>query len=500
MIESGLAVMKEREIEGGTEDLLDQFALCDEFDERLAALTGLIKARALHAYRDDERLAVAMEYIADRSTDRYADDERLRAIAALARIATVKSLSRRCEELLQPILAKPVPNIGVVSDPDDRYYVACALRHGNENWVTSYAARAIVEEKQAERARQELVSVLFARLGSIADVFSALLPALKEFRPETKNPADSVAKRIERIFSAIRPLLVSELLEPGERTGEQLQALLASSFSGSGYPETHEVAERTLEEVAGLVHDLARTQLSLVSDPTLYAVLELPSRWFPTPVWRYVASKSKTMSLVQRDLRDAMTLLAKQAVTDQSLFEQLVVAAGSREGAAAITRQIAERHPELDEDTRSWLANGGRTVRKLNTGTSGLSASLELSADPYLATLMLNSAHLRAALHGFSEDARIELRLLEPALAEPLHALIARCDSILGDIDALAAKRDLHAKGQKGDLVDYSPAVHELVGGHIQGVRKVRILEPMILRSGNVGQETVVRKALVERA
>lgn len=477
--------------------LLDQFSRADSLDERLAALPELIKLRALHAARDDARLDAALGYLGSLAARPQVAEERLRAIAALARIATVKSLAKKVEGILHNALDIPVPELGLLKDPDDRFYVASALHCGNGDWVAEYAATWVVEEKQAEKTRQELVLVLFKKLPTLAQVFQALAVKLKAFRPETKNPADSVARRLERILQALRPQTIALLMEPGEDTGRLIHEMLRAAFSGSGCPETPKVAQKIIEEIGGLLHDIARTQISLVVEASLYAALDVPRAWFSLPEWRYLAEKSANLRMVAHDIREALTLLAKQGVTDSDLYEQLAKASGSREAAARITGMIAKQHPEIDEETRAWLSTGGRAARRSVHGA--FDESRRLSADPVLATLMVDGAQLRESLTGLPEDLRAELRLLEPGLVAPLDTLVTRCRAVLSDVDALATKRGLQFRWKKGDVVDYAPLVHELVGGPAQGIRKVKVVQPMVLREGADGTETVVRKAVVDK-
>lgn len=478
-------------------DRLAQFAAAASLDERLAALADLIKQRALHAARDDPRLASGLEYLAELARHRLGPEDCLRAVAALARIGTVKSLAGRTAKFLSRALEQSLPSLSLMKDPDDRYYVASTLHHTKQEWAIEYAAIGIVEEKQAEKSRQELAVVLFKRTRTLAQVFGLLVTALRSFKPETKNPGDSVAKRLERILAAIRVQAVSARIEPGSDTGRYLQDMLRAAFAGVGAPETNEVAEKTVEEIAGFVHDIARTQISLVAEASLYAALDTPKAWFTPPEWRYIAEKSPNLQLVTRDIRDALMLLAKQGATDTKLFDQLTKASGSRDAAVRLTAAIAEGHPELDVETRVWLQDGGKLVRRPAMG--GLEESQALSADPLLATLMMDSLRLADALTGISEDAQAELRLLEPALAEPLNSLITRCRTVLNGVDALAGKRGLRLSGQTGDLAEYSQMAHELIGGHAQGVRKVKIVQPMIVREGADGNLSLVRKALVEK-
>jgi hypothetical protein len=476
---------------------LERFATAASLDERLISLADLIKQRALHAAREDVRLSAGLEHLARLAETREVADDCLRAIAALARIGTVKSLTARTSKILSRSLEQPLPSLSLLKDPDDRYYVASALHQTTQNWMIDYAASAVVEEKQAEKSRQELVAVLFRRAASLAGIFQLLVFALKRFKPATKNPGDSVARRLERILAAIRPQAVSVLIEPGAGTGQSLHAMLSAAFSGAGKPETLEVSKKIVEEIAGLVHDIARTQISLVAESSLYDALDIPKAWFSPPEWRYIAEKSPNLRLVTRDIRDAVTLLAKQGKTDRELFEQLIKASGSQDTALKLAATIVEQHPDLDAETSAWLKAGGKSLRR--STLAGMEESRELSADPVLANLMMDGHQLHEALSGLSEDTWTELRLLEPGLTAPLESVVTRCRVVLNDVDALARKRNLIFRHEPGELVDYSQVAHELIGGHKQGIRRVRIVQPMIVREGVDGAGGVVRKALVEK-
>jgi hypothetical protein len=477
-------------------DLLERFANAESLDARLSALAELIKNRGLHGAREDERLGSGMDYLGRLAADPQGREQRLRAVGALARIGTVKSLAKRTEALLAQALQHPLPALAALKDPYDRYYVANALRRSRQDWIVDYVAVGAVQERQAEKSRQELVGVLFERSDTLAQVFSRLASGLKAFVPETKNPGDSVAKRVERILAAIRPQAVSVLIDPGTDAGQCAQDMLRAAFTGARSPETPEVALKTIEEIGGLLHDIARTQIALVAEPSLYAALDLPRGWVSAPEWRYIAEKSLSFQLLTRDIREALTLLAKQGKTDDALFEQLIKASGSREAAAKIATSIAERHPDIDHETREWLTGGSRSRRRPQR--EALEESRELSADPILANLMIDGHNLREALAGISDDTTTELRVLEPALAEPLDLLLVRCRAMLSGLDALATKRGLNLHGRSGELVEYSQSVHELIGGHVQGVRQVEVVQPLVVRESAAGGSAVIRKALVK--
>lgn len=482
--------------EAAISKLLDQFSGGKILDDRLDALPELITRKALHGLRDDPKFASALRHLGELAASGTDDEARLRSIAALSRISKVKSLSKTTVAFLASALTEPLPDLTLLKDSDDRYYVASALPWSKEQWILEYAGNWAVQEKQAEKSRRALIEVLFRQLPSLAAVFEALAWHLKALKPETKNPGDSIARRLERVIQALRPTAVNELIDPGLDAGQRLQEMLRAAFSGVGRPESLEDTKSVINEIGALLHDVARTQIALVADASLYGALDVPRAWMKPPEWGYLAEKSPSLRLVAKDIRDALTLLAKQGVTDSQLYEQFVSACGSRESALAHAAEIADQHPEIDESTRQWLRAGGKVKQRATP--AALDESRELSADPVLGELMIDAEQLREGLAGISDDLRSELRILEPSLAEPIDVLANRCRAVLSDITAIASKRQLVIRGEKGDVVEYSPALHELAGGYRQGVRKVRIVHPMVLRQSATTASDIVRKALVE--
>ena len=478
-------------------DLLEEFASGSNLDIRMKALTELIKKKVLHAAREDSRLETGLVFLGELAANPTETVDRLRAVAGISRMDTVKSLQGATKNLLSAAMKRPLPDPSLLSDPDDRYYIARALQNCKKGWVTAYASTIIVDEKQAEKSRHEFVAVLFNRLDSLAEVFSLLAEELGRLKPETKNPGDSVAKRLERILAALRPQIVSLLIEPGKDAGKQIYGMVQAAFSSVGAPETHQIAVKFVEEIARLLHDLARTQITLAVDPDLYRVLEIPKRWFSVPEWRYIAGRSVSMQLVTRDIREALTLLVKQGKTDTQLIDQLVNSTGSQNAALKVTSGIAERHLELGGELSEWLKSGGKST--FFKTSKNFEESRELSSDSALATLMTDANLLEESLCANSEDALMELRMLEPESAHLFDTLVTRCRAVLNDLSSLAAKRNLSIRGKKGEIVEYSQALHELIDGHESGVRNVKIIHPMIVKD-RVGKSTeIIRKALAEK-
>ncbi len=478
------------------EPLLKAFEAAQTMKERQDALRELMKRRAVDGAKSDTRFLTGIARSLAVATEE-AGGERLLAIAILGRIAAVvKSMRDDIDRGIANALASPIPPLSELGDADDRHYVAKALHAVRAEWVSDYLAASIISEEFGEKVREELADALLSRAPNISTALSKLVGPLRQFCPETESPGDSVGKRLKRIIAALRPKMVGALAEPGDDLGGRLRDVFLAAFHGTRAPESLAVAEEAAEEAAGLVHDLVRTQFTLVTDASVYASLEVPRSWFPKGFWPRFAGKSPAVALIKKDISDAISLLAKQSVTDPALLEQLAALVGSKEEAAKITTQIAEKHPEFDAEVREWLRLGGRI--RLRSGSALLEESRELSADPLLAGAMLDAERVKEGMAAISEDIIGELRVFEPALGANVNTLISRSNALIQAVQRLADKRGLRVRGRPGEVVEYAPIAHELTGGHKAGIRWVRIVWPLVERLTPGGAGEVILKAVVE--
>ncbi len=478
------------------ESLVGRFEDTDDIEIKLEVLTELSRLKAVHSLREDARFLAGLESIENLANNKNEEIRCLLAIAALGRIGRTKSLSARVDKSLKLILETPIPSLDLLKDPDNRYYVAVTLNGCNTDWVREYASKFIVIEKQAEKARQELVNVLLNRSNSIADAFREIAITLKELHPDTQAPGDSVAKRLERIIKALRPIIVSMLIEPGDEIGKSINELFHAGFIGVKKPESLNVVKKLADEAISLIHDIVRTQISVAAEASVYGAVSVVSNWFPQGGWVLFSRKSKNVEILANDLQQAITLLAKQGITDSELFDQLSKIVGSRESATNITVKIAEHHSEIDAEIREWLRKGGKVREKRKL--TALIESDDLAADAIIASLMNDSDKFVSAINSIPSSDMEEFKIMEPNASKAIELVLKRGGSLSQGIAQLARKRGLQLKGDVGEVVEYSSVSHELINTPSGGVRRVKIIRPIIERVSIDGSITVVQKALVD--
>jgi hypothetical protein len=70
--------------------------------------------------------------------------------------------------------------------------------------------------------------------------------------------------------------------------------------------------------------------------------------------------------------------------------------------------------------------------------------------------------------------------------------------AVVDGFRSFCTRRGLRIRETIDDVVEYSPLDHEVVTGSPQGIRKVRVIEPVVEKINEAGVPSVVRKGLVE--
>lgn len=118
-------------------------------------------------------------------------------------------------------------------------------------------------------------------------------------------------------------------------------------------PREEKVLHELAREVVLLTHEIVRSRFSVATDPAVFQAVSYRCQMLGGGTWP--DSIQDALSLLIKDVREALVLLGRQGVRDQGLLEQLDMLCNYPQRARAIAKDIAERHQELDEETRQWL-------------------------------------------------------------------------------------------------------------------------------------------------
>ena len=279
--------------------------------------------------------------------------------------------------------------------------------------------------------------------------------------------------------------------------GENLNNMLKSAFFGTDKPMTPKLMEDLSEEIIGLLYDLLRTQIYVITDERTYSCITLIARWHDKFSWPTFARASENCKLVSKIISDSILLLAKQNRTDSKLFGQLSNILGSKEEAQKVTVKIAEQNPDLQSNVRDWLARGARERR--TKVLNHIEESDQYSSDSSIALALLETHKFSRIASNISQDSIIELKIFESKLGEDFERLLKSSKKLTGDIENIARRRNLSLRYTIGERVEYSPISHELITGHEEGIRWVNVVRPLVERKSLSGSQDIIIKALVEK-
>lgn len=477
-----------------SDELLATFAGDGSPEQRHDALTGLIAGKFLPKGAEHPAVLVGRsKLLRDACTH---PDERLRLVAIAEAIRLAQVIKRWLPEItraLEPAFASELPSLALLPDADDRLNVARACALFKQEWLLGYLARSVAEEEQGEKARASLIAALISRSDTLTAALITLAQAFERVKPTTESPGDTIARRLTRTLAGLRGELLESDREAGPDLGRALSSLVVGPLNATGKPQDDKATTELTREVLLTVHDIVRTRFSVVAEPTMYQVVSYCRRLFGGSLWP--DELAKPLDLLITDVNEALLLLGRQGKRNQPLRELLDVLCKYPERARVIARELAMRHPELDEEVRSWLETGRvRSERDVRNAAAEAAAG---NADGAIG-LALQAARLARQIgEGMRERLVSGLEIYEPSLVSPTQDLLDRVKQVLVQVEQVASLRNVQLFGAPGEEVDVSRKFFEVASESPRARMVVR--QPAVVRmrgDGAVGD--VLLKGIVE--
>jgi hypothetical protein len=463
--------------------------------EQHESLRKIMALRKHHDAIKDVRFIDGIDRLFDTIPNQNLSDlDRLLSVATIGRIySTIKGQRKSLLSRLEAALVTSLPDPFFLSEADDRAYVGQVCSIVLPDWIVDYASHAVIYEETGEKARQEFFLALLAASNSFEEAIDPLINLLNEWEPDTEEPGNTIARRVRRLLTTFRNGIAETLPFPGLAPGLKLAELVKTSFAYVDLPKDKTALFETVEEVAGVVHELVRLRFSFASEPSTYFALKSMKALLTKDQWEGVANKSRMMNMVVQDITEAILILGRQGIIDSSLADQLSIAAGSRDKARQQMAALAKQ-PGVSSEIRNWLMHG--KLEKPDENVMEKAESQALSDDGQLADLLVDALRFRD-VEGLSENVLPEIEILNPDIAREVKRLsnygLGLCDAI----EAIAKRRSLKVRGKPGDTEDYAPLEHEVVG-KVVGTRTVRIIRPVVEQFRQDGIHVVIRKGLTE--
>jgi hypothetical protein len=463
-------------------------------EDRREALSTLSATKVLPKQAEDPAITTGRNHLLRQATTAENPGHRMLAIAECIRLTQiVKRWTPEILQQLRPAFAAPLPSMQLLSNGDDRLNLARACAQMSEPWLPDYLARSIAEEPTAEKARLEMVMALMAKSDSLADMLRSLAIAFKAYHPDTQTPGDTIARRLTRAIEALREALLESELEAGNDLGVALYEWISAPLMAVGKPQDEKAQIELIRQVLLLVHDIVRTRISVVADPSMYRVVDYCRRLAGGRSWP--AELQKPLERLITDVSEALVLLGRQGQRDQALLSQLDVLCNHPERARALTRELAARHSELNEEVRDWLEHGRiRAVRQASNSAIEAAAS---SADESIGLALQAARKARSLRDGLTGSLVSSLEIYDPALAPSAQALLDSVQALAIHLEQAAALRGLDLYGVPGEEIEMSTKFFTVVGGTPR--QRMVVKQPAIVRKrsdGGIGD--VVTKGLVE--
>ncbi len=464
--------------------------------EKYDALRELIAQRKHHAASKDKQFQVGIDSLLATAGDSSVPDlDRLLAVATLGRLASsIKRLRTSIYKTLQSALAENLPDPSLLNEPDDRSYIGNACEQIQPEWGVVYCAQAAIYEETGEQSRVAFLKALLTMKPDLASALAVLNEAALCFGPETEDPGTSTARRLKRITVSLKVALAETMVEPGEDPGKQLALMCKNIFINVAAPNKEESLFEAAEGVATVIHEMVRLRFSLATEASLYSALQVVKFMLSVRVWEGFAVESHPLQMVVQDISEAMLILAKQGIADESLADVLAIASGHKKRAKRKMKQLAKT-PGLPANVKNWLASGKDEVPV----ESASGESRQLSDDSRLADLLVDSLRFQALESVGSEQILPEIEMLDPRLGEGIRRLMQSGVAICDAIQSMARRRRLRVRGNPGDEEEYAPMEHEVIGDST-GIRRVRIIRPVVEQEREDGVAFVISKGVVEKS
>lgn len=481
--------------------IIHDFFSAHNVSDRFRALLELSKNRKqIHeAAKSPNFIAILESFFEDALSNR-APEDMLMAAAAVARVSSViRSQRKNMEIIAKKYLVEQLPPPEIMQNPDDRYYIAKTCRMISAAWLPDYLAHAAIEEENAERARTEYVAGLFKSVGNLHIAFDMLSQKFTIWRTRTEKPAETAARRLKRILSSVRPALMEYGGEITPDAGKSLAVMLQAPFQRGVEVLEQEIRKELASEVAEIIHHLTRSRFSLATDPATYEAISVVKRWFPQYRWVDFADRSASVQKVTFDLLEGMTLLARQGITHNAMFDCLTVVLGTEDSARRKTAELGRSIASIPDDVRQWLIKGQTADdRKPPEATDLALRSAEQRENLSLASLLLDIERLDRRTMLIQRECLAELEVLDSNISKEINKYLEQARATIDGVRSFCNERGLRVRGKTNDVVEYSPIDHEVITGLTQGIRNVRLIEPVVEKISKTGVPSVVRKGLVE--
>mgnify|MGYP005848986345 CR=1 FL=1 len=445
-----------------------EFRTIEELDSFLTkamarqAIQSVIKGQALSEIA--ERIGVL--------ADGPGSEGQLRGLAALGRLAAVaKSREAELITFIHALLESEPGDISLLSDADQKLYVARALSYADENWKLKYCVRQALEIDTADSARRVLLNEAFLAAG---DVTAWLNTIQSDFPSQSGfSNVSSFMRRIRRVLLAIHEVLKEHDELPGRDLPESLAKIAIYAFPREARDAEEEVLFSSIDLFFYSLVRILQVRLGLALESDSYRCLQSLKHRLGPGLWAKFLRESRSMGSIRTLLCEAALVLARQERTDEEVMNAMVSSFVNRPQLKSVLHKHFEKAEDVERNTRNWWESAGeeRASRESREQPIGNNVDRQLGE-----LLLIIESHV-GTMQSIRDSAVPILEMQDEVAAATVNRGARAFIQLSQTVRRLARIRHLEKTELKGRIIEYSPREHDMLGGERQGVRKVRVVK-----------------------
>jgi hypothetical protein len=454
-------------------------------------------ARTLSSAVENEKLNKLVTKIVE-SVSSASEAEKLCAASALGYLSFSPSVKNREEVVFSPmesLFTKAPPPLSTLNietsdqNSDRRRRAAVALAHSKAEWLVDYCAEsAILEESNSDLPREQLINNVLSQLGNLTDLFDTLKSKALLFK-EIED-IEQRFTRVKRFFESVVKV-INEWTGPcGESPGESLADLFSVTHRGVSEKVESGTRYDIADSAQNILNRIIELRFSYAMTAETYAVIFAIKRTMDTARWVSYLKAPKAIELTRINLLEAMLVLARQGREDATFANLIVDVFGHRATAkSAITNQL-KHYLDIDPEIRGWWEKVGR----VSVSRGKREQRNDVTVDHQVGALLIETEDAKEAMEKMGRAVVPQLKLSNPLLA----ATTSKASKGYGEIARIARQLGrvckLNVTNNKGDIVEYNRRLHEMLGGHQPGVRKVRVLRNGVEKEFGGEFKTIIKE------
>ena len=449
-------------------------------------LTQAMAEYKIHSLiKNDEDLELVIDLIFKFTLD---SNQELLAAATLGRLAAVAKEKRwhTVFDKSDRIFSIEPLSIETLVDKE-KQYAAQMLSHISNEWVAEYSYRESLAIETAEIARTELLSASLAREGNIADWVSRIAEHVSVIN--NMSNFDVRLTRVRRIFSAMNEVAERWRGDVGTNFGDQLASCLDTFLARKIGDVGQDVLFDALDQLLSILVRVIELRFSNALYANTYSVLEQGKKVVGPGLWGRYIGQSSVINNIRTALLESALVLARQNRSDKQIMAVLAASYTSKPQTALAIKRHFENVRDLDPDIGDWWRSAG----EVSETQRHVEHKVGNTEDSQIGALLIEVVSNREAMDKVGRAVVPLLEISDSVLASTVKKAVDGYQGIAQTALRLARMRKLTKTDLKGEILEYNPLEHEMLGGHKTGIRRVKVVRDGIMKEFGGKIKTLVK-------